>query len=106
MNPRWPSQGGTPPRSSSTVSSKEPDDSLRFPDLIITPPKQPLAAATSPRGAAPGTLVRPRRKTGVGAPLLFLTAAGAITSVAAAMILSSLELTTSISSFLERMLGQ
>jgi hypothetical protein len=104
MNFRWPSQEGAPPRSSSTVLSNETDDSLRFPDLIITPPKQ--APAAKPRRSAPETRVGPRRKTGVGAPLLFLTAAGAITSAAAAMILSSPELIASISSFLERMLGQ
>ena len=103
MNFRWPSQEGTPPRISATVLSNETDESLRFPDLIITPPKQSLAA--KPRAATPEMLVGPRRKTGVGAPLLFLTAAGVITGVGAAMILSNPELTTAISSSLERMLG-
>ena len=104
MNFRWPSQEGAPPRSRSTVFSNETDDSLRFPDLIITPPKQ--SPAVKPRRSAPENLVGPRRKTGVGAPLLFLTAAGVITSSAAAMILGSPELKASISSFLERMLSQ
>ena len=103
MNLRWPSQGGAPPRSSSTVLSNETDDSLRFPDLIITPPK-PSPAAT-PRRTAPEPPPSARRKAGIGAPLLFLTAASALTSAAVVAILSVPELITSISSFLQRMLG-
>lgn len=103
MNSRWPSQGDAPP-SSSSVLSNETDDSLRFPDLIITPPKQ--TPAVRPSRTAPEAAGNPRRKAGVGAPLLFLTAAGALTSAAAAAILRLPELITSISSFLQRMLGQ
>ena len=103
MNLRWPSQGSSPPRSSSTVLSNEPDDSLRFPDLIITPPKQSPAAM--PRRTAPETLTGARRRAGIGAPLLFLTAASALTSAVAGAILSFPELITSISSFLQRMMG-
>ncbi len=103
MNLRWPSQGGSPPRSSSTVLSNETDDSLRFPDLIITPPKQTPAATA--RRTGPENLIGLRRRAGIGAPLLFLTAASALTSAVAVAILSFPELITSISSFLQRMLG-
>lgn len=103
MNLRWPSQGGSPPKSSSTVLSNETDDSLRFPDLIITPPKQSPAAM--PRRSALEPQTSARRKAGIGAPLLFLTAASALTSAAAGAILSFPEVITSISSFLQRMLG-
>lgn len=104
MNSGPPSQEGAPPSSSSTVLSNETDDTLRFPDLIITPPKQ--SSAAQPGRSAPEPQVNPWRRTGVAAPLLFLTAAGVITSVAVAMILSSRQFMVLITPLLQRMFGQ